>query len=88
MCPCLLLFFAEIDRVRKALYSVTSEHKPLVLPEAQGPVVQLSEKLYVPVKTYPDVSILCLFVCEFGKMLNACEILIGGFKLLHWLALH
>lgn len=26
------------------------------LPEAIGPVVQLQEKLYVPVKEYPDVS--------------------------------
>lgn len=26
------------------------------LPEAVGPVVQLQEKLYVPVKEYPDVS--------------------------------
>lgn len=26
------------------------------LPEAVGPVAQLQEKLYVPVKEYPDVS--------------------------------
>lgn len=26
------------------------------LPEAIGPVAQLQEKLYVPVKEYPDVS--------------------------------
>lgn len=27
------------------------------LPEAIGPVAQLQEKLYVPVKEYPDVSV-------------------------------
>lgn len=27
------------------------------LPDAVGPIAQLQEKLYVPVKEYPDVSI-------------------------------
>ena len=30
---------------------------PLVLPDAAGPPVTLSEKVYVPIKEYPDVSI-------------------------------
>lgn len=29
---------------------------PLELPEAHGPIVHLQEKLFVPVKEYPDVS--------------------------------
>lgn len=29
---------------------------PLELPEAVGPIVHLQEKLFVPVKEYPDVS--------------------------------
>lgn len=30
---------------------------PLELPEPVGPIVHLQEKLFVPVKEYPDVSI-------------------------------
>lgn len=29
---------------------------PLELPEPIGPIVHLQEKLFVPVKEYPDVS--------------------------------
>lgn len=32
-----------------------NEKKPMVLPEAVGVAVNLSEKVYVPVKEYPDV---------------------------------
>lgn len=30
---------------------------PLELPEPVGPIVHLQEKLFVPVKEYPDVSV-------------------------------
>lgn len=30
---------------------------PLELPEPVGPIVHLQEKLFVPVKEYPDVSL-------------------------------
>jgi len=30
---------------------------PLELPEPMGPIVHLQEKLFVPVKEYPDVSL-------------------------------
>lgn len=30
---------------------------PLELPDAHGPIVHLQEKLFVPVKEYPDVSL-------------------------------
>ena len=32
------------------------DRHPLELPEPMGPIVHLQEKLFVPVKEYPDVS--------------------------------
>lgn len=64
----LFVFFclpAEITRVRKDMYNDTVnglvDKHPLELPEAVGPIVHLQEKLFVPVKEYPDVS-FTLFV--------------------------
>ena len=34
-----------------------NEKKPMVLPDAVGAAVNLSEKVYVPVKEFPDVSL-------------------------------
>lgn len=54
---------AEIGRVRKDMYNDTvnggmfNGRDMEELPEAIGPVAQLQEKLYVPVKEYPDVSV-------------------------------
>lgn len=61
----LMLIYAfpptEISRVRKDMYNDTlngsTEKRSAELPDAVGPIVQLQEKLYVPVKEYPDVSI-------------------------------
>lgn len=39
----------------------STEKRSAELPDAVGPIVQLQEKLYVPVKEYPDVSIFCLY---------------------------
>lgn len=53
----------EIGRVRKDMYNDTvnggmfNGRDMEELPEAIGPVAQLQEKLYVPVKEYPDVSV-------------------------------
>lgn len=50
------VYFSEINRVRIALF-----HNPgleLKLPEPQGPPVTLSEKIYVPVKDHPEVSLI------------------------------
>ncbi|XP_075780703.1 KH domain-containing RNA-binding protein QKI isoform X9 [Pelodiscus sinensis] len=48
----------EISRVRKDMYNDTlngsTEKRSAELPDAVGPIVQLQEKLYVPVKEYPD----------------------------------
>lgn len=50
-------FFAEIARVRGNLFHLSgTKTEPLELPEPIGPVVTLSEKVYVPVKEHPDVS--------------------------------
>lgn len=39
----------------------STEKRSSELPDAVGPIVQLQEKLYVPVKEYPDVSICLSF---------------------------
>lgn len=55
-----LLLVSEISRVRKDMYNDTlngsTDKRSSELPDAVGPIVQLQEKLYVPVKEYPDVS--------------------------------
>ena len=54
----LLFFFAEIGKVRGNLFQINGKkQEPLSLPEAAGAPVTLSEKVYVPIKEYPDVSI-------------------------------
>lgn len=50
--------FAEIGKVRGNLFQINgTEKKPMVLPDAVGAAVNLSEKVYVPVKEFPDVSL-------------------------------
>lgn len=50
--------FSEIARVRASLFQINGVKKePLVLPEPDGAVTTLTEKVYVPVKEHPDVSI-------------------------------
>jgi len=47
---------AEITRVRESiLQQQIVNREPLTLPEPVGPVVSLSEKLYIPVKDHPEV---------------------------------
>lgn len=43
----------------------STEKRSAELPDAVGPIVQLQEKLYVPVKEYPDVSIFCCLIQFF-----------------------
>merc|ERR1712223_1018843 len=48
----------EISKVRSNLFQINGYVKePLILPEGSGPPVIHSEKVYVPVKEHPDVSI-------------------------------
>jgi len=52
-----LLIFPEIARVRASLFQINGVKKePLTLPEPEGSVVTMNEKVYVPVREHPDVS--------------------------------
>lgn len=52
-----LSLITEIAKVRASLFQINGVKKePLVLPEAEGIVTTLTEKVYVPVKEHPDVS--------------------------------
>lgn len=54
-----MLCVSEISRVRKDMYNDTlnGSERSSELPDAVGPTIQLQEKLYVPVKEFPDVSV-------------------------------
>uniref|UniRef100_A0AAV2JFU3 K Homology domain-containing protein n=1 Tax=Knipowitschia caucasica TaxID=637954 RepID=A0AAV2JFU3_KNICA len=78
----------EINRVRKDMYSDSVnglvERHPLELPEAAGPIVHLQEKLFVPVKEYPDYNFVGRILGPRGltaKQLEAetgCKIMVRG----------
>jgi len=54
---CVYFGIAEIGKVRGNLFQINgNEKKPMVLPEPIGTAANLSEKVYVPVKEFPDVS--------------------------------
>lgn len=81
------LLLTEISRVRKDMYNDTlngsTEKRSAELPDAVGPIVQLQEKLYVPVKEYPDVSIfvvLLIFSCITQYAIKITFIFISCFK--------
>lgn len=58
MSPLVFLSTAEISKVRSSLFQINGMKKePLVLPDGIGPPVSRSEKVYVPVKEHPDVSV-------------------------------
>uniref|UniRef100_A0A915MDJ5 K Homology domain-containing protein n=1 Tax=Meloidogyne javanica TaxID=6303 RepID=A0A915MDJ5_MELJA len=46
----------EINRVRIATFQCEFSHEPLQLPEAIGEISIHQEKLYVPIKQYPDYN--------------------------------
>ena len=54
--PCLPV--SEIAKIRGSLFQISGNAKPEALPEPQGTVVTLTEKVYVPVREHPDVSTL------------------------------
>ncbi|XP_028990144.1 protein quaking-B isoform X1 [Betta splendens] len=80
----------EIGRVRKDMYNDTlnggmfNGRDMEELPEAVGPVAQLQEKLYVPVKEYPDFNFVGRILGPRGltaKQLEAetgCKIMVRG----------
>ncbi|XP_061083293.1 protein quaking-B isoform X2 [Conger conger] len=78
----------EIGRVRKDMYNDTlngsTEKRSSELPDAVGPVAQLQEKLYVPVKEFPDFNFVGRILGPRGltaKQLEAetgCKIMVRG----------
>ncbi|KAM6973710.1 protein quaking-A isoform 2-T2 [Aplochiton taeniatus] len=78
----------EINRVRKDMYNDTGnglvDKHPLELPEALGAIVHLQEKLFVPVKEYPDYNFVGRILGPRGltaKQLEAetgCKIMVRG----------
>lgn len=57
------LFVAEIAKVRASLFQINGVKKePLILPEAEGQVTTLTEKVYVPVREHPDVSTILIYI--------------------------
>lgn len=57
--------FSEINRIRSALFHHKGTNREtLPLPASDGQPVTLSQKLFVPVKEHPDVSIEILNCTE------------------------
>lgn len=75
----------EIARVRGNLFHLSgTKQEPLELPEPIGPVVTLSEKVYVPVKEHPDFNFVGRILGPRGmtaKQLEqetGCKIMVRG----------
>lgn len=68
-CLFIFFYFAEISKVRASLFQINGVRKePLELPEPDGQTLTMNEKVYVPVKEHPDVSmnlnwIYVIFIC-------------------------
>ena len=60
--------FTEIGKVRGNLFQINGKKSdPLVLPDGSGPPVTLSEKVYVPIKDYPEVTFLRPFLLSWNN---------------------
>ncbi|XP_050293593.1 protein held out wings isoform X3 [Anthonomus grandis grandis] len=75
----------EIARVRASLFQINGVKKePLVLPEPDGQVTTLTEKVYVPVKEHPDFNFVGRILGPRGmtaKQLEqetGCKIMVRG----------
>ncbi|XP_014680004.1 PREDICTED: protein held out wings-like [Priapulus caudatus] len=75
----------EINKVRLSLFHLNGvKDEPLNLPEATGPVVTASEKVYVPVKEFPDFNFVGRILGPRGmtaKQLEqdtGCKIMVRG----------
>ncbi|OXU25626.1 hypothetical protein TSAR_005727, partial [Trichomalopsis sarcophagae] len=83
---CSLVFcFSEIAKVRASLFQISGVKKdPLILPEAEGEVTTLTEKVYVPVKEHPDFNFVGRILGPRGmtaKQLEqetGCKIMVRG----------
>ncbi|XP_072162227.1 protein held out wings isoform X5 [Bemisia tabaci] len=75
----------EIAKVRSNLFQVNGVKKePLVLPEADGNVVTLTEKVYVPVKDHPEFNFVGRILGPRGmtakqlELETGCKIMVRG----------
>uniref|UniRef100_A0ABD2XN93 K Homology domain-containing protein n=1 Tax=Trichogramma kaykai TaxID=54128 RepID=A0ABD2XN93_9HYME len=75
----------EIAKVRASLFQISGVKKePLALPEAEGEVTTLTEKVYVPVKEHPDFNFVGRILGPRGmtaKQLEqetGCKIMVRG----------
>ncbi|CAG4945169.1 unnamed protein product [Colias eurytheme] len=75
----------EIAKVRANLFQINGVKKePLILPEAEGMVTTLTEKVYVPVKEHPDFNFVGRILGPRGmtaKQLEqetGCKIMVRG----------
>ncbi|XP_005100976.2 protein quaking-B [Aplysia californica] len=74
----------EINRVRLSLFHHQGKRETMDLPEPIGPVVQLQEKLFVPVKEYPDFNFVGRILGPRGmtakelEQFTGCKIMVRG----------
>lgn len=74
----------EISKVRINLFQLNGGKEPLVLPEEQGAAVDLTDKVYVPVKEYPDFNFVGRILGPRGltakelEKQTGCKIMIRG----------
>ncbi|XP_074101876.1 protein held out wings isoform X1 [Cotesia typhae] len=75
----------EIAKVRASLFQISGVKKePLTLPEPEGEIITLTEKVYVPVKEHPDFNFVGRILGPRGmtaKQLEqetGCKIMVRG----------
>ena len=56
-----LVIVSEIAKVRLSLFQFEFNKDVIVLPDGEGPILTMQEKVYVPAKDYPDVCFVVRF---------------------------
>ncbi|ERL92040.1 hypothetical protein D910_09362 [Dendroctonus ponderosae] len=81
----MFFLFTEIAKVRASLFQINGVKKePLILPEPDGQITTLTEKVYVPVKEHPDFNFVGRILGPRGmtaKQLEqetGCKIMVRG----------
>ncbi|KAF0287095.1 Protein held out wings [Amphibalanus amphitrite] len=78
------MIVSEIAKIRGSLFQISGNAKPEALPEPQGTVVNLTEKVYVPVREHPDFNFVGRILGPRGmtaKQLEqetGCKIMVRG----------
>ncbi|XP_013408009.1 protein quaking-B isoform X2 [Lingula anatina] len=74
----------EISKVRVGLFHLNGSNEPLSLPDPQGPLLQLSEKVFVPVKEHPEFNFVGRILGPQGHTIKelekstGCRIMVRG----------